>query len=142
MKRHKFASKWRNAEREVEIVECPTREWFQSLTVHGEDGRQAFRFSLLADGSLYFGDAFTVLHHDIMQWRGSADIFPIFVGVILKVAGGPWRTALVQYFMEAVGEPRRREFAKRLLGQLDGWKGACTALGADPFWAPPWGEDA
>lgn len=68
-------------------------------------------------------------------------ISPIFVGVILRVKGGPWRTALVQYFMEGASEPKRREYAKRLLGQLDGWKKVCAEIGADPFDAPPWGGD-
>lgn len=140
MKKYKFTSSWRNKEkREVEIVKHPNAAWFKALKV--SDDRQVFRFSLLADGSLYFGDAFTVLHHDIMQWRGPENVYPIFIGVVLRVSAGPWRTALVQYFMEALGEPKRREYAKRLLGQLDGWKIACTALGENPFDNPPWGED-
>lgn len=142
MKRHKFTSKWRNAEgNEVEIVERPSAPWFRALTIHGEDSRQAFRFSLLGDGSLYFGDAYTVLHHDIMQWRGPDDVLPILVGVVLRADGGPWRVALVQYFMEAIGEARRFQHVKKLLGQIVGWKIACETLGSDPFAAPPWGEE-
>lgn len=78
MKRHKFVSSWRNEKgREVEIVERPNAAWFKSLPAHGKDEQQTFRFSLLSDGSLYFGDAFTVLHHDIMQWRGPESIMLI-----------------------------------------------------------------
>ena len=56
------------------------------------------RFVLLSNGSIYWGDAFTVLHKDIVQ-ASEGGAHPIVVGVLHKGEGDPqWTVSPTQGF--------------------------------------------
>ncbi len=142
MRRHKFMAGWRDAvKHEVEIVEEPTAKWFKTLAITDPTcNAQAFRFSLLSDGALYFADAMTVLHHDIMEWKGpDAHTTQLLVGIACKT-DGPWRMALVQHFGSNRSERERFDAAGKLLKRMDNWRAICAIIG-DPFENPRWGEE-
>jgi len=135
---YRFQPKWRQDNNEwVEVVSSPDSTWFQNLTDCGE-GRLTVRFALMENGRLYFGDAFHIVHYDIMQLREPTGEHPLLVGVILR-SQGIWRLANVQYFLSSNAEDGSKS-ARGLLPMLIPWNEAIEALGSNPLSLPNWGE--
>jgi hypothetical protein len=137
MTKYQFSPAWRKGTQDVEVVTWPDWRWFYYMLSDMGEGRRAVRFALMEDGVLYFGDAFHVLHHDIMQLR-RGKIQPILVGIILSVEG-TWRLSNVQYFGSSCDGSKN---ARGLLPTLIPWNEAVAALGSDPLALPNWGEEA
>lgn len=60
MRSYKFRPKFRNDT--VEVVTNPTDDWFDNIV----NLRHNLRFTVLQDGSVWFGDSTNVTHGDIM----------------------------------------------------------------------------
>lgn len=113
MKRLTFIPEWRYGREPIELVTEPTAEWFERQREHG------IRFTLMPDGEIYLGSAFTITHGDITRFRieiaqpsrhrlldgRKVEEGPILVGVILW---GPnvqrWRVCFLQWFMTSASE--------------------------------------
>lgn len=133
--KHKFKPYWRRGTQTIEVVSSPDAAWFASLSDYGKE-RRGVRFALMENGNLFFGDAFLVVHRDIMQIVDNG-IAPIFVGVLLKHEG-VWRLSNVQWW----GRSDDGSFlARGLLPTLTTWIAAVAALGQDPLAFPNWGME-
>lgn len=137
MKRRRFLPEWRAAKEEIELVLRPTREWFNAL-MPDENGNVTVRFSFMDDGELYFGDAYTVMHADIMRLRGEGTrdterSFPVFLGTLSRV-DNVWRFGIVQ--AAVCGGPRSVSRLRGLLRHHDDWREVVTVLGQDPTEVP------
>ena len=135
MKTYSFVPFWRGglhgAPEPVQLVQQPTREWFAGLV--DSQGVLTFRFALLRDGELYFGDGFKVLHRDVQQLRGPSKETPILIGVARRIEGN-WYVFNVQFWMASRNEWRP---AQPLLARFQEWRDAVEAMGNDPFTDPP-----
>lgn len=117
----------------VTLVEGPTERWFLDL-VPCENGRRIARYVLLQTGELYWGDAYEVLHRDVMAYR-NGDVEPIVVGVVIEDERGAWRMGNAQWFMQSVSSSGTRH-AGSLLASLREWSAITTAMGNDPAMSP------
>lgn len=142
MKTYKYTPKWRVVEDKllIEVVSEPTIEWFNG--VYSDDGTQHVRFALLANGELYFGDGYHVLHWDICQIKGPSGAGALLVGVLTNRNGKGWRVSNCQWFLGSVQEERVMEDAKGLLTSHQKWRE--TGIRLDPYhwgnglWKDPW----
>ena len=111
---------WRDCTEPVTVVLNPTRVWFET--------HHSVRFHLSGNGDLWFGDAMTVMHHDICAMRPSgAD--PILVGVLKLSSKGVWIVRGIQYMCSGGGVMGDETYGAELLRRLDGWKEAVAAMG-------------
>ena len=135
MKTYEFTPFWRGGlgvtPSPIQFVQQPTREWFAGLVA--SNGVLTFRFALLRDGELYFGDGFKVLHRDVQQFRGPLKETPILIGVGRRIED-LWYVFNVQFWMASRNEWRP---AQSLLAHFQDWRDAVTAMGNDPFTEPP-----
>ena len=143
--RYQYSPKWRKGA-PVEYVTDPDAAWFASLRRWGDengsdDERRGARFALMTDGTLYFGDAYDVVHWDICQCRGAQDERPLYVGILVQV-DGEWRRGLTQLFGHGYEDDASR-WLSRLLPRMENWRAVVAALGGkDPMLLGMWQEAA
>ena len=93
----RFVPRWRNTKEPIELITHPTAEWFAELKC-----RHA-RFVVSATGDIYWGDAYTVVHQDIMSvGRGhhlGAKTCGLLAGVVKLWESDPrWTVVNTQFF--------------------------------------------
>jgi hypothetical protein len=133
VERHTFTPTWRSAKEPVVLVERPTERWFRDLKPC-EGGRRLARLVLLQTGELYWGDAYDVLHRDVMAYR-KGGVEPVFVGVVVEDERGAWRIGNAQWFLNSITDSGTRH-AAAMLSRLAEWPEITAAMGNDPTTLP------
>lgn len=137
MKEYTFTPSWRSAKTPIVLVESPDARWFLALRPC-ENGRRIARFVLLQTGELYWGDAYEVLHRDVMSFRKDA-VEPVVVGVFVEDDRHSWRMGNAQWFMQSITDADTR-YALAMLSRLAEWTALTGAMGNDPALTPIIGE--
>ncbi len=118
----KFTPTWRHGKLQITLVSEPDAAWFQQTG-------GTVRFSVLADGSVWWGDADEVLHADIVRLRplglpvGTVEIFITGVlqratGALQRAPANAWTLCFVQNFTGIIDDHDR---TLQLLNRLTTW---------------------
>ena len=131
MKRRIFIPRWRHCEDRIELVARPTNVWFAAL-----EHRHA-RFCVLANGEIWWGDGYTVLHQDICHANdGENHVMAAGVLKIYKLEDG-WVVLNTQHFANGTTTDW---ICKGFLQRLTPWIEVEELMG--PFtWWDSYGEE-
>lgn len=144
MQHYRYKPKWRLKNPDdnvwVTVYRKPDPDWFERCVMRVEGGHRFVRFALMANGEMYFGDGYSVIHWDICQINGPGGAGPLLVGVVVNRGSG-WRVENVQWFLGSVKDERATVDGRGLLSVIPEWKDAVWAMvGHDPdrIWDDPW----
>jgi hypothetical protein len=118
----KFTPTWRHGKQQITLVSEPDAAWFQQTG-------GTVRFSVLANGSVWWGDADEVLHADIIRLRPlglpvmTVEIF--ITGVLQRRADNNWGLCFVQNFTGIIED---HALTLQLLNRLTTWSRDTASL--------------